>query len=155
MSDVTTSPLSIERAREFFDAQGWKYQPGQSDQAIRTGFSGIGLEISHIAPHLNVVTTVAVDAVGADRFDEVLRWVEQYNNSNAFPTAAALEDPKRNLAAFGATYSLPGFWEYTDEQFAAHLTSGIEGVVGAARDFLRAFAPQVLEDLDRGTAARG
>lgn len=141
-------PLSIERVREYFDAQGWKYEDGSSPQSIRTGFAGMGLEVAYFAPNLAVTTSVAVDAITADRYEEVLAWAESYNNANAFPSVSAVRDPQRNLAALGAVYSMPGFWEYTDTQFAAHLSSGIEGVLNASRDFLSHFAPEVLARID-------
>lgn len=143
------SPLSLDRVTEVFDREGWKYDVDAGDSnVIRTGFSGLGLEIRFLEPTLSVVTTVAVDSITAKRFDDVLSWVETYNYSRAFPTVTALKDDARDVTALGAVYSLPGYWEYTDSQFNAHLHTGIEGVVQASRDFLQTFAPETLAQLD-------
>lgn len=148
MTAAEPTPLSLERVQALFDQQGWNYDLQPERQSLRTGFSGIGMEIKYLAPTITVVTTVAVDVITAERFDEVLAWVERYNNEHTFPTAAALQDEERNLTALGATYSLPGQWDYTDEQFAAHISSAIEGIVNASRDFLGDFAPEVLTQID-------
>ena len=148
-------PLSLERVAATFDELGWKYDLHPESQAIRTGFSGIGMEIKFLAPTVSIVSTVAVDVITADRFEEVRTWDEDYNLRNAFPSASAFEDTQRNLAALGATFALPGYWDYTDEQFQAHLTSGIQGVVNCARDFLGHFAPDVLQHLDSATGGTG
>lgn len=141
-------PLTLERVRDIFDAAGWNYEPAQSGHGLRTGFYGLGMEIRFLAPTLTVLTTVAVDAVTAEQFDDVLGWVENYNDTHAFPTASAIQDTERDLTALAATYALPGNWEYTDEQLAQHVSSGIEGVGNAARDFLQHFAPEVLAKID-------
>lgn len=156
MSNTELTPLTIERVRAFFNAQGWQYHDGSAQESVRTGFNGMGLEINRVAPNLFVTTSVAVEDVTADRYPEVLAWVERQNNTKAFPTATALKDEGRNLAALGVSYTIPGYWEHTDEQFAAHLTTGIESVLNTAREFLSEFAPAVLERLDAdASAARG
>jgi len=148
MSASDLRPLTLERVQDIFDAAGWNYEPAQSGHGLRTGFHGLGMEIRFVAPTLTVLTTVAVDTVTADQFNDVLDWVEDYNNAHAFPTASAIQDAERNLTALGATYSLPGNWDYTDEQLAQHVSSGIEGVGNAARDFLKNFAPEVLAKIE-------
>lgn len=148
MTAETITPLSFERITALFDEMGWRYDVQDTGTVLRTGFSGIGMELKQLGSSIAIVTTVAVDTVTAARFDEVLSWVEQYNNDNAFPTATALLDPERDFTAFGAAYTLPGDWGYTDDQFIAHITSGIEGVVNAGRDFLTAFAPEIIERID-------
>lgn len=148
MSENQLRALSLQRVTELFDREGWNYDVDETRQVIQTGFYKIGIEIKFLDPTLSVVTTVAVDSVTADRFDEVLPWVEDYNLRNAFPSVTALQDPKRDVTAMGASYSLPGYWEYTDEEFAAQLLTGIEGVVKAARDFLTEFAPEVTQQID-------
>lgn len=145
-------PLSLERVAATFNELGWKYDLHPESQALRTGFSGIGMEIKFLAPTVSIVSTVAVDVITADRYEDVRTWVEDYNLRNAFPSASAFEDTQRNLAALGATFALPGYWDYTDEQFQAHLTSGIQGVVNCAREFLGHFAPDVLQQLDAANA---
>lgn len=142
------SPLTLERVAKLFDTQAWRYDLDESTQTIRTGFSGIGMEVRFIAPTVNIVTTVAVDSVTAQRFEEVLAWVESYNYTKAFPTLTALRDPERDITALGATYSLPGYWEYTDAQFASHMQTGIQSMVAAGRAFLGDFAPEVIAQLD-------
>lgn len=141
-------PLSLDRTRGWFADNGWNYEIGERFDLLRTGFAGIALEIKAINNALAVVSTVAVDTVTADRFDEVLSWVETYNSEHAFPSVFANKDVKRNVAAVGVTYAMPGSWDYSDQQFEAHLTSGIEGVTGAVRAFLSAFAPEVVETID-------
>ncbi|GEM_PF-693121 len=142
-------PLSIERVTEVFEREGWKFDLDAADgNVVRTGFGGFGLEIRFLEPTISVVTTVAVDSITAERFDDVLSWVETYNYSKAFPTVTALKDDARGVTALGAVYSLPGYWDYTDSQFTSHLHTGIEGVVQASRDFLQTFAPEVLTQLD-------
>lgn len=153
MSNSELTPLTIERVRVFFDAQGWQYHDGSAPESVRTGFNGMGLEITRVAPNCFVATSVAVEDVTADRYPEVLAWVERQNNTKAFPTATAILDDDRNLTALGVSYTIPGYWEYTDEQFAAHLTTGIESVLTSAREFLSEFAPAVLEKLDADASA--
>lgn len=140
-------PLTIQRAKDVFAKQGWQYDEA-GEFSIRSGFAGIGLEISHIEPNLNVISTVAVDSIGQDRYEEVRKWVEQYNYTKAYPTVTALKDANRGITALGVAYSLPGHWGYTDAQFESHVLTGIQGVVAASRDFLAAFAPQVLQQID-------
>lgn len=147
--------LSLERVVAAFDEFGWKYDLHPESQALRTGFSGIGMEIKFLAPNVSIVSTVAVDVITADRYEEVRAWVEDYNLRNAFPSASAFRDTQRDLAALGATFAIPGYWDYTDEQFEAHLSSGIQGVVNCARDFLGHFAPDVLKHLDSANAGAG
>ena len=144
-----TSNLSIDRVTALFDKEGWKYEKAPQGPAIRTGFSGIGLEINTIEPNLNVLTTVAVDSVKAEQFDEVLEWVERYNIEKAYPTVTAVKDETRGITALAATYSLPGYWEGSDQQFADEIKSGIQGVVVTARDFLQTYAPDVLNQLGK------
>lgn len=155
MSEAQLSPLSMQRVKAFFDDKGWAYEEDENGLVLHTGFSGVGMDVKFFAPSVSIVTTVAVDIVTANRFDEVLSWVEAHNYQKAYPSLAALKDVERDITALGASYTLPGQWEYTDHQFASHLFTGIQGLVQAARDFLGQFAPQVLEDLDRqrpGTA---
>ena len=140
-------PLTIKRAKDVFAKQGWQYDDA-GEFSIRSGFAGIGLEISHIEPNVNVISTVAVDSIGQDRYEEVREWVEQYNYTKAYPTVTALKDEKRGITALGVAYSLPGHWEYTDSQFESHILTGIQGVVAASRDFLAEFAPEVTQRLD-------
>lgn len=148
MSENQLRALSLQRVTELFDREGWNYDVDETRQALKTGFSSIGMEIKFLDPTLSVVTTVAVDTITADRFDDVLPWVEGYNQRNAFPSVTALQDETRDITAMGASYSLPGYWEYTDEEFAAQLLTGIQGVVQAARDFLTEFAPEVTQQID-------
>lgn len=143
------APLSLDRVTALFDGEGWNYDLDAVTQTIRTGFSGLGMEVRFIEPSIGIVTTVAVDTITADRFEEVLAWVEAYNYSKAFPSLVALPDRERNITALGATYSLPGYWQYTDAQFASHMQTGIQAMVTVSRDFLRDFAPEVLEQLDK------
>lgn len=146
MANQTLSPISLERVAAMFDREGWKYDRIDAN-TLRTGFSGIGMEIKYAEPAIMFVTTAAVDVVTADRLHEVLTWVEEHNAVNAYPTLSAGRDDERNLCSIGATYAMPSNWEYTDEQFAKHVATGIQGMVSAARDFLRDFAPEVLEKL--------
>ena len=143
-----TSNVSIERVKALFDKEGWKYESAQQGPAIRSGFSGIGLEINVIEPNLNVVTTLAADSVKAEQFDEVLEWVENYNFDKAYPTVTAIKDENRGITALSAAYAVPGYWEYTDDQFAAQVRTGIQGVVVASRDFLAQFAPDVVQKIN-------
>lgn len=143
-----TSNVSIERVKALFDKEGWKYESAQQGPAIRSGFSGIGLEINVIEPNLNVVTTLAADSVKAEQFDEVLEWVENYNFDKAYPTVTAIKDENRGITALSAAYAVPGYWEYTDDQFAAQVRTGIQGVVVASRDFLAKFAPDVVQKIN-------
>ena len=147
MSTEQTAPTSIQRVKDVFAQEGWEYTE-VNEVVLRTGFAGIGLEINYIEPTVNVVSTVAVDELTTERYGEVRDWVEQYNFTKAFPSVTALKDEDRGIAAFGATYAIPGYWEYTDAQFDSHVRTGIQGVVAASRDFLATFAPQVLEYLD-------
>lgn len=140
----TLTPLSIQRVKDVFAKQGWEYDDA-GEYAIRSGFVGIGLEISHIAPNVNVVSTVAVDSIGADRYENVRAWVEQYNYTKAYPTVTALKDAGRGITALGAAYTLPGHWGYTDAQFESHILTGIQGVVAASRDFIAEFAPEITQ----------
>lgn len=142
-----TSNVSIERVKALFDKEGWKYESAEQGPAIRSGFSGIGLEINVIEPNLNVVTTLATESVKAERFDEVLEWVENYNFDKAYPTVTAIKDENRGITALSAAYAVPGYWEYTDDQFAAQVRTGIQGVVVASRDFLAKFAPDVVQKI--------
>lgn len=148
MSEPQLSPVSMERVTAFFDDKGWNYELDANGVVLHTGFSGVGMDVKFLAPSISIVTTVAVDIVTANRFEEVLSWVEAYNYEKAYPSLAALEDTERDITALGASYTLPGQWEYTDHQFASHIFTGIQGLVQAARDFLAQFAPQVLEQLD-------
>lgn len=141
------SPLSLQRVRDLFQDQGWQYQETKKTNSILTAFAGIGFEITFNDPSLAFVTTVSIDVVGIDRFDEVLTWAEGYNNTHAFPSAVAVRDEQRALTALGLTYSMPGFWKYSDQQFADHVSSAIQGVTTAAKDFLAEFAPEALEKL--------
>lgn len=143
----TLQPLSIQRVKDVFAQQGWQFDEA-GEFTIRSGFAGIGLEVAHIEPNVNVISTVAVDALGTDRYAEIREWVEQYNYTKAYPTVTALKDDNRGITALGVAYSLPGHWGYTDTQFESHLLTGIQGVVAASRDFLTAFAPQVIQQLD-------
>lgn len=149
MSNPELKPLSIERVQALFDEHGWRYDVIEDGKSIATGFSGIGMHVRSFKAGLVIVSTLALDNLYLDRFDEVLQWVERYNLFNAFPSATALQDPVNGRAMFGANYSLPSHWEYTDEQFEAHMSSGIEGVVNASRDFLGEFAPEILERIDQ------
>lgn len=144
-----TSNLSIDRVIALFDKEGWKYEKAPLGPALRTGFSGIGLEINMIEPNLNVLTTVAVDSVKAAQFNEVLEWVERYNIEKAYPTVTAVRDEQRGITALAVTYSLPGYWERSDQQFSDEIKTGIQGVVVAAREFLEAFAPGVVDQLGK------
>lgn len=153
---MTTTPTrknDLDRVREFFRDSHYQFNETDSEYALATAFSGIAFDIRYTEPNIALVTTVAVDVVGADRFDDVLTWVEDYNNAHAFPTAVALKDDARDVSSFGATFVLPGAWEYTDAQFADWMNSGIQGVVDAAQKFLAAFAPEALEQLRRGPSA--
>ena len=76
-----------------------------------------------------------------------MEWVRAYNLNNAYPSVSGRLDTGNNLASIGVLYTLPGDWEYTEDQFRAYLTSGIDGAVGAAHAFLRDFAPAVLEQI--------
>lgn len=147
MATETFTPLSLERTSHAFDEFGWQYDLNTQTQTMQTGFSGIGMQIKYLAPNVIVATTVAVDVVTADRFDDLLEWVRAYNRNNAYPSVSAFQDTENNLAALGVAYTIPGYWEYTEEQFRAHLTSGIDGVVNASHAFLEAFAPQVLDQI--------
>ena len=149
MSTPELKPISIPRVQELFDKHGWRYDILEGGKTLATGFSVIGMQIRSFEPALAILSTVAIDSVGLDRFDDLLLWVESYNNFNAYPSATALEDPEYNRAILGVNYSLPRSWDYSDEQFEAHISSGIEGVVNASRDFLGAFAPEVLEQIDQ------
>ncbi|QYH19831.1 YbjN domain-containing protein [Corynebacterium aquatimens] len=148
MAEQTLAPLTFDRIPALFDEMGWKYDITEEGSVLRTGFSGIGMELKQHGNTISIVTTVAVDTVTAGKFPEVLGWVERYNAANAFPTATAIIDPDRDLTAFGAVFSLPGDWGYSHDQFVAHITSGIEGVVNASRDFLTEFAPEVIQQID-------
>ncbi|MCG7289523.1 MULTISPECIES: hypothetical protein [unclassified Corynebacterium] len=151
MSNDTLKPLSIQRVKDVFSKQGWQFDEA-SEFAIRTGFARIGLEIAHIAPNINVISSVAVDSIGADRYEDIRNWAEQYNYTKAYPTVTALKDEERGVTALGVAYSLPGHWEYTDNQFESHILTGIQGVVAASRDFLTEFAPEVTQRLDEEAA---
>ena len=151
MSNSNLKPLNIQRVKDVFAKQGWEYDD-VSEYAIRTGFARIGLEISHIEPNVNVISTVAADSIGADRYEDVRAWAEQYNYTKAYPTVTALKDEERGVTALGVAYSLPGHWEYTDNQFESHILTGIQGVVAASRDFLTEFAPEVTQRLDEEAA---
>lgn len=149
MSTQELKPLSIPRVQELFDKHGWRYDILEGGKTLATGFSGIGMQIRSFEPALAIVSTVALDSLDLNRFDDVLQWVERYNNFNAYPSATALKDPEHNRAMLGVNYSLPRSWDYSDEQFEAHISSGIEGVVNASRDFLGEFAPEVLKQIDQ------
>ena len=99
-----------------------------------------------------MISSVAVDSIGADRYEDIRNWAEQYNYTKAYPTVTALKDEERGVTALGVAYSLPGHWEYTDNQFESHILTGIQGVVAASRDFLTEFAPEVTQRLDEEAA---
>ncbi|WP_342319640.1 hypothetical protein [Corynebacterium mayonis] len=143
-----TSPVTLDRARELFRANGWKFQESDSPHTFYTGFYGVTLEVHYAAPNVNMVTTVAVDVIGVDRFPDVLSWAEGFNASHTFPSVFALKDPARDKAALGVSYALPGYWEYSDKQFADHVSTGIQGIITAVTEFLAEFAPAVLQQLD-------
>lgn len=143
----TLKPLSLQRVKDVFAKQGWQYDDA-GEFAIRSGFMGIGLEISHIEPNVNIISSVAVDSIGVDRYNDIRTWTEQYNYTKAYPTVTALKDDDRGIAALGVAYSLPGHWEYTDDQFESHILTGIQGVVSASRDFLAEFAPEITQRID-------
>lgn len=143
---------NLDRVRGFFRDHHFQFNETGNEYTLLTAFSGISFEIRHLEPNIALVCTVAADDITADRFENVLEWVETYNNSHAFPTAAALKDEPRNLTALGATFVIPGQWEYTDEQFADWLSSGIHGVVDAATSFLAEFSPAALAQVRQGQA---
>ena len=78
--------------------------------------------------------------------------IRDSNYTKAYPTVTALKDEERGITALGVDYSLPGHWEYTDNQFESHILTGIQGVVAASRDFLTEFAPEVTQRLDEEAA---
>ena len=139
----TFTPLSFDRATKAFDELGWQYDANEKTQTLQTGFSGIGMQVKFLAPNVIVATTVAVDAVKADRFEELMAWARDYNLNNAYPSVSAFQDKENDLAALGVAYTMPGYWDYTEEQFRAHLTSAIDGVVNTCLAFLETFAPDV------------
>lgn len=104
-----------------------------------TACAGVRFKIRHVEPNIALVSTVAVEKLGADRFMQALEWVEHYNSTRAFPSAVALRDEEHDLAALGATFAIPGTWEYTDTQFTDWLSSGIHRIVDAATEFQAEF----------------
>ncbi|QPK84095.1 hypothetical protein G7Y29_04825 [Corynebacterium qintianiae] len=142
-----TRKNDLDRVREFFRANHYQFNETDSEYSLITAFSGITFEIRYTEPNIALVSTVAVDAITGDRFENVLEWVERYNNAHAFPSTVALKDDKRDLTAFGATYVLPGLWQYTDEQFADWMGSGIHGIVDAVTTYLEESSPEALAQL--------
>ncbi|PAT12109.1 YbjN domain-containing protein [Corynebacterium hadale] len=149
MADHTTGyrNTDLDRVREYFQQQGWTYTDSENPDSFQTGFAGISMEISYTSNSIVLFTTVGVSEVTAARFDEVLTWCEEFNNVRSFPTAVALEDPERDLAALGVTYALPCHWKHTDEQFRDFVDRGVLGLVNTAKAFLKEFAPEALENL--------
>ena len=140
-------PLSLDRLRKLFDQRGWEYREPTQYNSLITAFSGIGFEMKLVDTSLHFVSTVSIDAVDASRFDEVLTWCEDYNNAHAFPSLVVMKDEKRDVSALGVAYVMPGYWEYSDQQFADHVSSAIHGITTSVRDFLSTFAPSALERL--------
>lgn len=137
----------LERVRAYFAKQEWKFSETENPETIQTVFSGITMDISYTANSIVLFTTIGVSEVKASRFGEVLDFCEQFNNARSFPTAIALEEPERDLAALGVSYALPCQWKHTDEQFRDFIDRGILGLVNTAKAFLKEFAPEVLDQL--------
>ena len=130
----------LDRVREFFREHHFEFDETDNPYTLVTAFAGVRFEIRHVEPNIALVSTVAVEKLGADRFMQVLEWVENYNSTHAFPSTVALRDERRDLAALGATFVIPGTWEYTDTQFTDWLSSGIHGIVDAATEFFADFS---------------
>lgn len=141
------SPIDLDRVRGFFRDNHVHFAETGTGYSLVTRFSGVAIEIRHTPPNVALVSSAAVDDIGADRFDDVLAWVERYNDSHTFPTTTAIQDRDRRITALGVTFVLPGQWGYTDEQFADWVGSGINGVVDAVTSFVKEFSPEALAQL--------
>lgn len=138
---------NLDRVRDYFKAQEWTYTDAEDPDTIKTVFAGIAMDISYNSNTIVLFTTIGVAEIKAERFGDVLEFCEQFNNARSFPTAIAIEEPERDLAALGISYALPCQWQHTDEQFRDFLDRGILGVVNTAKAFLSEFAPEVLRQL--------
>ncbi|AIJ33415.1 Uncharacterised protein [Corynebacterium imitans] len=138
---------NLDRVRDYFQAQEWTYTDAEDPDTIKTVFAGIAMDISYTSNTIVLFTTIGVAEIKASRFGDVLEFCEQFNNARSFPTAIAIEEPERDLAALGISYALPCQWQHTDEQFRDFLDRGILGVVNTAKAFLSEFAPEVLRQL--------
>lgn len=147
MSTTGVKHSDLARVRDYFAAQGWKYSESEAQDTIRTVFSGIAMDISYTSNTIVLFTTIGVSEIPASRFEDVLEFCEQFNNARSFPTAIAIEEPERDLAALGISYALPCQWRHTDEQFRDFVDRGVLGLVNTAKAFLAEFAPEVLRKL--------
>lgn len=137
-------PLTLERVYSVFDNKDWTYQLAQDNLSLATGFHGLPLRIVTIGDGLHVIATCRSDELTAERFPEVLTWVEDFNNDHAFPTAIAFYDDD-NMVAVGANFAIPGSWEYTDNQLDEWLECGISGTVDLSKAFYTTFDPDGLQ----------
>ena len=144
MSEQPTTPISLQRARDVFRARNRSFCEGTAPDRFTTSFDGVTLEVAASGTNLAVLASVAAGGVGSDRsdrFGEVLAWAEAYNADHLYPKVTAVNRPEHDAAVMSVVQCIPGHWEYTDEQFAASLGAGVDGVVDAVLAFRRGFGP--------------
>lgn len=142
-------PISIERVCAVFDKQGWDYYCDAENLILWTSFNDISFSISSHSQQIEATIICDTDKLTADRFSELLAWIEKYHNgNNPFPTMVALHGQEnRKLLRMAAGVSLPNAWDYTDTQLQAWSRVTLVSIVKAGTAFYEEFDPQILEHI--------